>query len=511
MPTPFDQLLKNLQAAQGDTAKLALVTFDFAVAGNPTLRAAAEMAAIPHWFDAKTLAALLPEQATQAENLVAQLAALPMIEPYHRAHGDPAWNVHEATRLALRDRLLANEPERFRQLSRRAAASYGSANPDAPDFALTCEHLYHQLAGQTDAGDVALDKVSGNWRADSRVERLQTLARLLEELLVSQPAPPLLPRGQGLSYMSIAAARENHQSTPATVALLKKAEVIFRELVASDPDNAARQRDLSVSYNGLGDLAVAQGQLDDAARAYADGLTIRKKLAASNPSNTQWQRDLSVSYVKLGSVAVAQRQFDVAARAYADGLTIHKKLAASDPGNSGRQRDLSISYERLGDVAVTQGQLDEAARAYGERLMIAKKLTAGDPSNTQWQRDLSISYERLGNVAVAQGQLKDAARAYGDGLKIRKKLTARDPGNTQWQRDLSISFFKISKLQAQQQQWPEALANAEASLKIDERLSQHDPSIATWQQDVKASRAWVEKLRQMGKGRKGSQGANPHE
>jgi hypothetical protein len=32
-------------------------------------------------------------------------------------------------------------------------------------------------------------------------------------------------------------------------------------------------------------------------------LAIAKRLAAGDPSNTEWQRDLSVSYEKLGDVA----------------------------------------------------------------------------------------------------------------------------------------------------------------------------------------------------------------
>ena len=53
-------------------------------------------------------------------------------------------------------------------------------------------------------------------------------------------------------------------------------------------------------------MAVAQGQLAEAARAYGDGLAIAKQLAADDPTNTQWQRDLSISYNKLGDVAERQ-------------------------------------------------------------------------------------------------------------------------------------------------------------------------------------------------------------
>ena len=66
-------------------------------------------------------------------------------------------------------------------------------------------------------------------------------------------------------------------------------------LTALDPGNTEWQRDLSIYYERLGDMAVAQGRLDEAARAHGDALVIHKKLAAGDPGNTQWQRDLSYS------------------------------------------------------------------------------------------------------------------------------------------------------------------------------------------------------------------------
>jgi len=68
------------------------------------------------------------------------------------------------------------------------------------------------------------------------------------------------------------------------------------------------QRDLSVSYERLGDVAVAQGRLDEAAGVYGESLGIAKKLAAGDPSNTEWQRDLSVSYAKLADLAERQKK-----------------------------------------------------------------------------------------------------------------------------------------------------------------------------------------------------------
>ena len=106
---------------------------------------------------------------------------------------------------------------------------------------------------------------------------------------------------------------------------------IRERLAKSDPDNAGWQRDLSVSYERIGDALIAQGSLPDAMRSYRDGLTIRERLAKSDPGNAGWQRDLSVSYNEVGYALVAQGSLPEALQSYPDGLAIMERLAKSDP------------------------------------------------------------------------------------------------------------------------------------------------------------------------------------
>jgi hypothetical protein len=63
-------------------------------------------------------------------------------------------------------------------------------------------------------------------------------------------------------------------------------------LAAADPTHTGWQRDLSVSHNKVGDVAVAAGDLAAAATAYQASQEIRVRLAAADPTNAQWQRDL---------------------------------------------------------------------------------------------------------------------------------------------------------------------------------------------------------------------------
>ena len=84
--------------------------------------------------------------------------------------------------------------------------------------------------------------------------------------------------------------------------LIRKAVNAFMQLAAQDPSNAEWQRDLSVSYDRIGDVLGAQGSGEEALTAYRDSLEIRQRLAAQDPSNAQWQTDLVVSYWKLAQL-----------------------------------------------------------------------------------------------------------------------------------------------------------------------------------------------------------------
>jgi len=55
------------------------------------------------------------------------------------------------------------------------------------------------------------------------------------------------------------------------------------------------QRDLAVSHDRFGDVAVAAGDLTAARTAYQASLDTAARPASADPANTQWQRDPAVS------------------------------------------------------------------------------------------------------------------------------------------------------------------------------------------------------------------------
>jgi tetratricopeptide (TPR) repeat protein len=193
-------------------------------------------------------------------------------------------------------------------------------------------------------------------------------------------------------------------------------------------------------------VLAAQGNLEEALQAYRQGLAIAERLAKADPSNTRWLRDLSASYNRVGNVLRAQGNLAEALQAYRDGLDAAERLTKADPSNTLWQHDLAVSYDKVGSVLLAQGKVAEALQSYGENLAILKRLAKADPSNAEWQRDLSVSYSNFGTVLAGRGKLAEALQWYRDSVAILERLAKIDPTNTQWQRDLRFTVWKIGGL-----------------------------------------------------------------
>ncbi|MBX2979464.1 MAG: tetratricopeptide repeat protein [Flavobacteriales bacterium] len=278
-----------------------------------------------------------------------------------------------------------------------------------------------------------------------------------------------------------------YEALPAVRLMREKADSIAHRFVAALPNDQVAQRDLSVSYNNLGDLLLQEGKGVEARRAYEDGLAISRKLAQGDPHNAQAQRDLSISYNKLGDLLLQEGKGVEARRAYEDGLAISRKLAQDDPHNAQAQRDLSVSYSKLGDLLRQEGKGVEARTAYEEDLRISRKLAEADPHNAQAQRDLSVSYSKLGDLLLQEGKGVEARTAYEDGLAISRKLAEADAHNAQAQRDLSVSYTKLGDLLRQEGKGVEARKAYEDGLAISRKLAEADAHNAQAQRDLSIS------------------------
>ncbi|HET8683663.1 MAG TPA: tetratricopeptide repeat protein, partial [Micromonosporaceae bacterium] len=239
---------------------------------------------------------------------------------------------------------LAGEPSAAlrRQTVRWLAGLYpgpGRLNPLRPDR--LGEALVAELLTDPDHGGPALLAAVLTGLAPGQVAHgLDVLARLgaTDTVVADMLARVLAANHQQLVPMAEAMARGTPDG-PGHFALATELQRLLGGRLAERveqmlPGGTGSARDLSISYNKLGDLAVQSGQGEQAQALYRQGLTIRERLAQAEPGNTTSARDLSVSYERLGDLAVQSGQGEQAQALYRQGLTIAERLAQAEPGNT---------------------------------------------------------------------------------------------------------------------------------------------------------------------------------
>jgi len=316
----YDAILARLDAAKDDPVAQTVAMVEFACGGNAALRRAVEAAAIPHWFDADILAAILDaEDRPIVEELHRLLLSLSFVEPFPE-RGEGASNVHEATRRALRKRIAETDRGRFIELSQRATLCFlekmngakgeldGTDSHSETDVATARvsaaalhEFLFHLSVADPIQGHFLLQSLFQQMAAQGAAKPLLSLARQLDELiedeLVVQPARATI------QYVR-ARSREPY------------GDLEFVEACAQDAIRGYKRSNEPVlegiALQLLGDIRIQRGDLKGAEEAFVEALRIDEN-AASQSSDEIWlQRNISNDLDRIGGVQEARGSLDEA-------------------------------------------------------------------------------------------------------------------------------------------------------------------------------------------------------
>jgi tetratricopeptide (TPR) repeat protein len=166
-------------------------------------------------------------------------------------------------------------------------------------------------------------------------------------------------------------------------------------------------------------------------------MKIREALAKARPKSTQARRELSVSHEKLGDIALGGHDIVTAGKHYRWALEQRQLLAAAAPKNSLAQRDLAIAYGKLGEVSQGQGDRVAARDSYEKAREAFEGLAEAYPGDTQLRRDCATAYLKLG---VIHHQLGEPAKARAYRLKaldVFERVAGAAPDSVPAQADLA--------------------------------------------------------------------------
>jgi eukaryotic-like serine/threonine-protein kinase len=270
--------------------------------------------------------------------------------------------------------------------------------------------------------------------------------------------------------------------TAATTALS-----LGRGLADRDRDNPVWQRDVSVTLNRLGSIALSSGELAEALKADEEALGIMRRLNERDPTNPMWQQELAISLSGIGNVKSLTGDVRSALAAYDEGLAIIRRLSQRDPTNLALQRDIAVRLNETGDMKLSAGDVTAAAANYEEGLAITRALVKQNPGNTQWQRDVFFSLTKIGDLKAQAGDTTAAAAPYGEAVMIARHLAMLDPGNPSLLLDIAQGLCKMGDVKLEIADQDARLRLYEDSLTIMRGLAGRYPDNSAWQREFSVS------------------------
>jgi non-specific serine/threonine protein kinase/serine/threonine-protein kinase len=185
----------------------------------------------------------------------------------------------------------------------------------------------------------------------------------------------------------------------------QRAGEVFEALLAEEPANPDRLRNVALVAKYLGGHYQRIGDLDEALRHHTRALELDRRCAETQPQNRQTQIDLAIDLGNVAWVHNAKGSFAEAVETYKQSLDIRRRLSESDPKDDyarGRLAyvltSLSTSYSRL-------GRHTEAIASGGEAVQINEGRGEVDSDvHTQLVDSLSL----LARVERVAGRLESS-------------------------------------------------------------------------------------------------------
>lgn len=182
--------------------------------------------------------------------------------------------------------------------------------------------------------------------------------------------------------------------------------------------NMAFRRSVAFGFERVGYMEARTGIVSDGLQNIRKALFIYQELARVNPDDAAAQRDVAVTYMLTGDILSRRAPADAVDK-YRNALKITERLADSDPLNKQYSRDRLVALGRISDALSRSGQLTES-REFMDR---AARLLAGVQPDNVADYDLMTYCSILLTKPVTDSKRARQALRFAAALVARTKET----------------------------------------------------------------------------------------
>ena len=249
----------------------------------------------------------------------------------------------------------------------------------------------------------------------------------------------------------------------------------------------------SVALRQIGEVRMAQGNLEEGAEAFKESLTLARLLANRNPTDTnmrfelgqiqfwtaylyweeqehelaedlftdyldtanylleidgpdpRWRMEEAYAYLNLGSLASGQELHTKARENFELTISLIEALVAEFPENKGYRSELANAYSWLGGELLEFGELAAAIGAFERHIKVLDTLYT-DKRNKILAAQIARGTHHLADLYLSSDDFGNAKKVIARGMKLYSELTELDSENMDWKRNHAMSYLFEARL-----------------------------------------------------------------
>jgi tetratricopeptide (TPR) repeat protein len=221
----------------------------------------------------------------------------------------------------------------------------------------------------------------------------------------------------GSALFTAAAQKQGEDALP----IWREAGAVFERLLAGQPDNQDRQRNVALVEKYVGTVYSTLGRMEDAAPHFERALALDEQRLARDAANRQAQLDVAIDLANLAMARWRTGRLPEAATGYERALEIRTRLAASDPADMRARRFEEYGHTRLSSVYYDLGRYDDSLAHARRAVEIGERLASDDA----YRLDLLEALNALGRAQVRTGAAASGCRSYARARTVAAGLASR--------------------------------------------------------------------------------------
>jgi len=215
--------------------------------------------------------------------------------------------------------------------------------------------------------------------------------------------------------------------TDASLPHWRRAETLWVELLAEQPDDPARQRNLGLVDKYLGSVLDGRGENDEAAVHYARALKLDEGRLARTPDDRQVQFDTAISLANMGSIAQDRGDNGQALTLFSRSLQIRAALSDSDPDDVLARGRVAWVRMRLARLEKARGDLG-AALAHARRSVDDQQRVLDTTKDVGTAQDLGEALLSLAEIQIERREVPAGCASLTRAVPLLAALPEGEPG-----------------------------------------------------------------------------------